>query len=311
MSNPRLLKPKSRFLPFVLPWSPFTNLAFCIFLSLHSWQDLVAESPPLQFLQNDHLKVGVAMDSGGAIAWISTAKSEENWINHYDRGRLVQQSYYGDADGSDWNHRPWRWNAVQGGDWRGASAKVLEAKVESDAIYVRSHPKHWATGEDLTEAIMEQSLRLQQQVLHVHYRFEYRGTKRHAPHHQEVPALFFPPQCSTLVIYSGDKPWSDAPIREVTPGSKNEYYSITEHWAAYFNEDKIGLGAYVPKADQLTCYRFRDPHSDISACSYFAPIVTFGLEPGLVWEYDVYLTIGNLGEIRTRFKSLHTTAKAR
>jgi hypothetical protein len=31
---------------------------------------------------------------------------------------MLQQSYYGDADGSSWNGQPWCYNPVQGGSWQ-------------------------------------------------------------------------------------------------------------------------------------------------------------------------------------------------
>lgn len=33
-------------------------------------------------------------------------------------------------------------------------------------------------------------------------------------------------------------------------------------------------------------------------CSYFAPIKQFAITPGFVYEYDVYLIIGRVDEIR-------------
>jgi hypothetical protein len=67
--------------------------------------------------------------SGGAIGWVSPAGGNRSVVNSFDRGRLVQQSWYGDEDGSNWNGQPWRRNPVQGGDWRGRSAKILKQSV--------------------------------------------------------------------------------------------------------------------------------------------------------------------------------------
>ena len=66
----------------------------------------------------------------------------------------------------------------------------------------------------------------------------------------------------------------------------------------------FGVGAYVPVADSLTCYRFGDGKRERGSCSYFAPVKIFAITPGLAFEYDVWLTLGNEAEIRRRFRGL-------
>src|SRR5690349_11369584 len=93
------------------------------------------------YLDNGKLRLGVKQSSGGAIAYLSRSGSDRNVINHYDRGRLVQQSYYGKKDDSLWNKQPWRWNPVQGGDWKGAPSKLMEFKVEGETkLYAKTLP---------------------------------------------------------------------------------------------------------------------------------------------------------------------------
>ena len=60
--------------------------------------DAVALKDPADylFLDNGQVRLGVKKSSGAGIAWFSMSGSERNLINHWDRGRLVQQSYYGD-----------------------------------------------------------------------------------------------------------------------------------------------------------------------------------------------------------------------
>jgi hypothetical protein len=54
-------------------------------------------------IENGSLKVGVDPDRGGALCWLGRGGSGENLLNAYDCGRYIQQSYYGEEDGSDWN----------------------------------------------------------------------------------------------------------------------------------------------------------------------------------------------------------------
>jgi hypothetical protein len=256
-------------------------------------------------LKNESLRVRLLRSHGGAIGHVSTPEGK-SLVNAYDHGRLVQQSYYGDADGSRWAEQPWRYNPVQGGDYLGKPAVVQMLKAEALRATARTTPRHWASGELLEECTMEQQVELRGPIAHLHYRFTYNGTKKHQPRHQETPAVFVDAKYKTLVTYSSDAPWTGDKLARRIPGWPNESVRLSEHWAAYVDDSGYGLGIYVPASDEATCYRYRaDGRSD---CSYIAPLRTFALEPGLDFEYDAYLTLGTVEEIRSRFKAIHQAA---
>ena len=257
------------------------------------------------FLDNGQIRLGVKRNSGAGIGWFSKSGSDRNLVNHWDHGRLIQQSYYGAKDGSLWNKKPWRWNPVQGGDWQGSPAKVIELTSTKTQLHSRSTGKHWASGEDLEDVEFEQTIQLQNQVAHIHFKMTYTGTTKHPERHQELPAVFMAPDLMTLVHYTGKHPWTSQKLTRSIPGWPNESRSIDEHWAAYVDGNDFGLGVYVPIADQITCYRFGDGNPEHGSCSYFAPVKTFAIEPGMVFEYDVYLSLGTTTEIRDRFKQLN------
>jgi hypothetical protein len=256
------------------------------------------------FIDDGSVRLGVKRSSGASIAWFSQSGADQNLINHWDRGRLVQQSYYGNKDDSLWNKQPWRWNPVQGGDWRGASAKVLEIRSTTNTLYSKTLPKHWARGDDLTNTVMEQWISITGAVAHVRFKFTYTGSEVHIEHDQEIPAVFIEPEFKNLVLYDGDNPWTSGPLHRSIPSWPNEGRKMTEHWAAYVNEKDFGIGVYVPAADRLTCYRFADGKREHGACSYFAPLTTFSIKPGFVFEYDAFLTIGSVDEVRMRFRKI-------
>ncbi|WP_309715146.1 hypothetical protein [Armatimonas sp.] len=245
------------------------------------------------YLDNGKIRVGVKVSSGAAIGWLSLSKSERNLLNHWDHGRLVQQSYYGDDDGSIWGKQPWRWNPVQGGDYKGGAAKVLELKQTKTTLYAKSIGRNWAGCTDLPEAIFEQWITLKGDVAQVKYRLSYSGTHSHASRHHEIPAVFLEPDLDTLVI-GGEE------AKRSKPGWPNESRKLPEHWAAYVDKNDFGVGAKVPLADSLTCYRFGDGKPEHGSCSYFAPLTKFAITPGMVFTYDLYLTCGTLTQIRSR-----------
>lgn len=274
-------------------------------LAVHFLAPLVvnAETNDFLFIDNGTLHLGVKQSSGAGIAWFSQSGINQNLINHWDRGRLIQQSYYGNEDGSLWNKQPWRWNPVQGGDWRGSGAKVLEIRFTTNTLYSKTLPKNWAGGQDLTNTVMEQWITLTGAVAHVRFKFSYTGTDVHAERDQEIPAVFVEPEFKNLVLYDGDKTWTGAPLHRSVPGWPNEGRKMTEHWAAYVNDEDFGIGVFVPVANRLTCYRFGDGKREKGACSYFAPLTVFSITPGFVFEYNAYLTIGTVDQIRERFKN--------
>lgn len=259
------------------------------------------------YIDNGKIRMGFKRSSGVGIASFETVADGQNVINHWDRGRLVQQSYYGNVDGSTWTLDgkviPWRWNPVQGGDCRHNSPVVLDVKAGKDQLYSKTVGKNWGGGQDLHEATLEQWVRLEDDVAHVKFRLTYTGSVKHTTHSQELPAVFVEPHYNTLVLYDGADPWTSAPVSKSSPGWPNESRRMTENWAAYIGPDGKGVGVYVPVASELTCYRFGsgEYRREDGACSYFAPLKKFAITPGLVFDYDVYLTIGTEHDIRSRF----------
>jgi hypothetical protein len=125
----------------------------------------------------------------------------------------------------------------------------------------------------------------------------YTGPITHKVHHQELPAFFVEPEFGTLAYVDGE-PWKNAPPARRSPGEKNEYIKLTEHWAAWVNADDYGVGVFSPACENATCYRVPD---GAGSCSYLAPIKTMALTPGLVFEYEASMGIGRLQDLRDWF----------
>ncbi|MES2658791.1 MAG: hypothetical protein V4689_09235 [Verrucomicrobiota bacterium] len=255
-----------------------------------------------KFLSNGEVKIGVDMASGGSIFWFSEVPADRNLLNHFDRGRFIQQSYYGQADGSNWGDKPWCWNPVQGGDYKGKPARVVESEVTETQLHVKSIPVNWAGGEELDECRMEEWITLRGKIAEIRFRFTYSGKTTHPAKHQELPAVFMDHALSRMVCYTGDKPWTGEPIKNDVPGWPNEYRDISESWAGYIGADGRGLGVHFPGTKKVTCYRYEGPDGPAaSGCSYFAPIQTLAIAPGFTHDYTIHLTIGTPEEMRARF----------
>ena len=259
------------------------------------------------FLDNGDIRLGVNMSAGACVGWFSHSRSTKNLLNSTDEGRYLQQSYYGDKDGSEWDHKPWRYNPVQGGSWKREPSVVLETKADKMSLYAKTRPRHWATGKLLDEIIYEEWITLDGGLARLHFKMTYSGEHEHQPTHQELPALFVQPEYDTLVFCeNGKAPWKNEPLTRKQPGYPNEEIKLAEPWIAWVDAHDEGLGLYAPHATMATCYRWRDGgHSD---CSYIAPTGLFALKPGLIFDYEVVLATGTVEQIRSVFGRLHEAA---
>ncbi len=289
------------------------NSLLCLALLALMLQNFAARAAPAPddwvYLDNGQLRIGVKKSSGACIGFLAAGPGARNLLNHADQGRFVQQSYYGDEDGSLWGAQKWRYNPVQGGEYKGQPSQLKEFRADARQIYARITPRNWAGGALLPEVTMEEWIRLEGPLARVRFRMTYAGQQSQGLHAQEIPAIFVEPDLKTLVAYEGEHPWANEPVARKQPGWPNQSQQLSEKWVAYVDEHDIGVGAYVPVATGATCYRYQDGgHSD---CSYVAPLINFALAPGLVFDYELALTIGSSHEIRARFAKLHQQQDAK
>jgi len=277
------------------------------------WPETGMESKT--YITNGTIQVGVDMARGGCIFHFSDAANKVNVLNHFDNGRFVQQSFYGDADGSKWVNTAWRYNPVQGGGYLNAyPARIESSEVKPDSLACTSIPYHWASCVELDECRMKEVITLEGNVAHMHYTFTYNGETSHASRHQEMPAVFCNWEYSELYYYDGAYPWENKDLSHLTPAKLetdgNQYLqknAWAEKWAAYMNAEGYGIGVYSPSTTLATYYRTGSGPSGPTkaSCSYFAPLGVFGLTPSMTKTYDVYMTVGTVSEIRSRFQAIH------
>lgn len=274
-------------------------LAVCLIAVSQAFAQGGGEEERYYYLDNGKVRIGVDLGGGGCVFYFAESSTGRNLLNHADKGRYVQQSYYGIEDGSRWGETPWCWNPVQGGGYRHSPAAILGRKLKKRSLWIRTRPKHWATSEDVAEAVMEETVTLEGNVAHIHYRFVYEGEVAHPVKAQELPAVFVDYALPNLVVYDGGRPWTGDRLTRVIPGWPNESQRSEECWAAYVDDEGWGIGVCFPGTVDMTAYRFEGPSGPRGGgCSYFAPVKQFAITPGFVYEYDVYLIIGRVDEIR-------------
>lgn len=267
-----------------------------------------AASPkdPFTYLENGILRIGVDKSRGAAIGYFALTMDKRNLLNHQDEGRFIQQSYYGDPDGSMWGKKPWRYNPVQGGSYKGEDAKTLEFRETDKELYAKVEPLHWANAKPCPEAIMKELITLDGPIAKIRMRMNYTGPTNKVAAHQEMPAMFVDFDLPHLIFERDGKLVRHAPV-DLQKNGGPEKIGYTGGWLAYVDDKDFGIGIYTPGTNEAVTYRHKGNGTtgpEGSACSYVAPIRKMTLKKDDVVDYEFYLTIGTLDEIRARFAKL-------
>jgi len=263
------------------------------------------------YLDNGTIRIGIDKSRGSAIGYFALSADKRNLLNHQDEGRFIQQSYYGDTDGSTWNKTPWRYNPVQGGSYQRQSATTLAFNKTDEQIYTKVEPLHWANGKKCPEALMEQWISLDGNIATIRMKMHYTGPTQNTNANQEMPAMFVDYALPHLIFERDGKLIKHAPIM-LGKDLKPEQIDYTGSWLAYVDDKDFGIGIHTPGTNQAVAYRHRGNGSTGptgTACSYVAPVRKFPLTKNLVVDYQFHVTIGSLDQIRERFSKL-TSAPA-
>lgn len=258
------------------------------------------------YLDNGSLRIGVDQSRGAAIGFLALSKDNRNLLNHYDEGRFIQQSYYGNHDGSMWAKKPWRYNPVQGGSYKGENAKTLEFRKTANELYAKIEPLHWASARPCPEATMHEWITLDGPLAKIRMRMDFTGTTQDAPAHQEMPAMFVDFALPHLIFENQQKLVRHEPVFLEKEGGP-EKIDYDGEWLAYVDDKDFGIGICTPGTKEAVTYRYRGDGKTGpagSACSYVAPIRTLQLTKGAAVDYEFFITIGTLEEIRTRFAKI-------
>lgn len=225
-------------------------------------------------------------------------RGSRNIVDNYDAGRGMQLSVYGPPDGSLWNSQPWALNAIEGGHWLGGSeTTVSPVRTPNNVLSWVSHGVHWATGERLPYLFEHhvssinggKALRL-----NLSSRYVGGGLLPIPARHQEVPALFMPRNLDKLFLsVNNSKPevlpaYTLPTVPPLIPAVRD--FGGFAPFTLYA-VDTFGNGVCLSGQAEALCWYQFGKMKETSACSYIAPLVTFGY--GETWSGSVDLTIGN------------------
>jgi hypothetical protein len=292
-------------------------LLLIIFISLS-----VSAQPKEISSDNGVLKVKFDLTRGGAISYISLSGSNRNLVNIYDEGRYIQQSYYAGksvdrkAEGQSPKWSPWCWNPIQVGDEFKNRAKILDYKQNRDTLYVKCIPMQWDMNNKPAEAVLEQQTVLSANVLKVHCKLTCKRTDSIYGEgelvDQELPAVYPISALSKLYAYLGNKPFvndtiSNLKVKFLQDGFWGKYFGVSENWMAFVDDSKWGMGVYNSRCTDFLAGIAGKPggESTEGRTSYIAPVKKEILNKKSVYEYDYYIIIGSLDEIRDKVYQLN------
>ncbi len=232
----------------------------------------------MQYQQDDTHKVGIDLSKGGSLTYLEELSGDVvavaygegvaaevdyesmitdtsgtviregiNLINRHDPGRYVQQSYYGTREDpyvtGDYNGVTWNYNPVQGGNYQFESSKIIEYRITTNQIYVKTRPLDWGKysdefanskdgdytdnngngqwddgelmldpkyGDDyITDSYMEAWYVFEDDTVKTYCRFvDYSGYPS-ATTTQELPAFYCVEPLNTFAYYNGTTVWEE------------------------------------------------------------------------------------------------------
>ena len=298
----------------------YTLLLFLFSLQLYGQQQ---KTKILQELVADNgiLTLKLDLTRGGAISYLSLSGSERSLVNIADEGRYIQQSYYAGksldrkTEGQSPAWSPWAWNPIQVGDAFRNRAQILDFKQSKKSLYVKCIPMQWDMNNRPAEAEMEQWTILKGNVLVVKNRLTCHRTDNlygdSIECDQELPAVYPISALKNLFTYQGPAPFSNAPFQQLEvvnlkSGFWGRYNEVSENWMAFADENNWGLAVYNPR-----CTNFLAGLSGVinkeamdGSTSYIAPVKKETLYKNCVYEYEYYILVGNLDEMRAKIYEL-------
>ena len=266
-----------------------------------------ASAERMSYLDNGTVRIGVDLDIGGSITYLSRSGSAENLINSHDMGRQVQQSYYGGPDPYGKAHPAWRnwpWNPIGSGDVYGHSSRVLQHENDGKTLHVELVPLQWALNNVPGECTFDTWITLDGAACLVRCRLtNHRSDRTFYPAHgQELPAVYTTGKYHRLFTFDGPSPFTGAPLRHVeNAGPPWAFWKATENWAALVDDQGWGLGVVHPGVYAFMGGFHGKPGKGgpkDNPTGYIAPSRSEILDQNVVYEYRYALVLGKLEAIR-------------
>ena len=206
--------------------------------------------------------------------------------------------------------------SIQVGDAYRNRAQILSFQKNKNELYVKCIPMLWDMNNRPAEAEMEQWTRLEGNVLKVRNRLTCHRTDTlygdGILSDQELPAVYPVSALNNLYTYTGSLPFTTDKMNQLevvklSSGFWGRYKNVSEHWMAFVDDNLWGMGVYNPKCVNFLAGMAGVPgkEADDGSTSYIAPVKKEVLNMNSVYEYEYYIIIGTIEEIRSKVYELN------
>ncbi len=286
---------------------------------------------------------------------VDVVTDEVNFVNIHDLGREIQQSYYSSV-GAENGYAPTeevfydavlRYNPVQAGSTGNKQSQIIDFAQTESTLYVKTRPLEWFFDNRLSDSYMENTYVLDGSgVLRVNNRFVnfsgFTDMDKTSVMAQELPAVYLAQPlnyfyCETTEGTIFDPNLYPLPTTNAKEGLSHTvtggyHYSLQNEkvinaWAAFVNENKFGVGIYMPKASRYSASRgwsstscellanqqydrnFHDfagakyvPSACVNNYNYFSPAASLKMLDFIPLEYEYAIYVGHVDEMRSIFQ---------
>ncbi|MBI3921121.1 MAG: hypothetical protein HY318_06865 [Armatimonadetes bacterium] len=264
----------------------------------------------MSYLDNGSIRIGVNLDLGGAITYLSESKGQLNLINSHDWGRQIQMSHYSGpvpfAPNGKQPSQVWAglgWNPIQSGDCYGNKSKVIDHRNDGKTLYVKCIPMQWPLNNEPGECTFECWITLDGKTARVRSRLNNARTDetQYSGRDQELPAIYTNGPWYRLMTYTGERPFTGEAPTTIPAKFPWSGWLATENWAALVNTEDRGLGLWEPGTFSFIGGFAGKPGAGgpkDAPTGYIAPLHTEILDYNIESEYNYVLIPGSLEEIR-------------
>ena len=270
-------------------------------------------------IENDQISVGINSKAGGAITYLAFKDNKggnvdtRNMVSNPDLGRQIQIGVYGGPyDYANTGNPAWTglgWNPIQAGDVYGNPSEVLEIRKETNLLYAKTIPKHFAFNNRPGDMTIEHWLRLEGNVVKVHAKLVMlRSDKnQYEARQQELPCVYLTGEYHNMWLYRDKDPFTNGSLalERIQPPNTFLFGDVfpTEPWMASTNDKGYGVGLYLAGNN----YEWKRGYfgSDLggdefsTVASYIAATPKVLLDHNMTYEWDYELIMGHLNEIRS------------
>lgn len=271
------------------------------------------ETPALsgmRFLDNGQIRLGVDLDRGGAITYLSRSGQAQNLINSFDLGRQIQMSFYsGPIPYRPHGKEPadvWRglgWNPIQTGDHYKHPSKVTAFHSDGTSLTVQCIPMQWPLNNEPADCAFECTLSLDHNTVRADCRMiaNREDLTQYPARFQELPAIYTNGPWWRLMTYIGDRPFTSGALSQMPAKMPWSMWKSSESWAALMDDHDFGLGVWEPGVHEFGG-GFAGEHGAGGTADgptgYIAPVQAEIIDHNIDYQYQYVLILGSLGDIR-------------